>query len=311
MPFDDVIAVDTETTGLTFFDSAFGGSVADATGSMWFELPADKEEMSSVLRGKTLVFHNAKFDIQKLQLAGVLERADRFEFHDTEALAHLIDENQIKKLKVLAREVLGEDTSAEEELIAYCRKKSNGIDKKKDGYSRVPRDILVPYAVKDAEYTYALWTRLWPVVESDPDLRRLYDLERELLWVLLDMEWAGLKVDLGYAQETARTWGSRVLKAEMACRDAAGNEEFNPNSNPQIKEYFESKGIESDSFNKKALAQIDDPMADALLELRSTSKLHSTYLLPLVEEQRDGILHPNFRQHGTRTGRMSSGKAEG
>jgi DNA polymerase I-like protein with 3'-5' exonuclease and polymerase domains len=47
-----------------------------------------------------------------------------------------------------------------------------------------------------------------------------------------------------------------------------------------------------------------------IVELREANKIKATYFDGLDVEAKDGILHPNFRQHGTRTGRMSSGAAE-
>jgi DNA polymerase I-like protein with 3'-5' exonuclease and polymerase domains len=45
-----------------------------------------------------------------------------------------------------------------------------------------------------------------------------------------------------------------------------------------------------------------------LLELRSEEKLRGTYLVPLLKEADEKhIVHPNFNQFGTGTGRFSSG----
>jgi DNA polymerase I-like protein with 3'-5' exonuclease and polymerase domains len=55
---------------------------------------------------------------------------------------------------------------------------------------------------------------------------------------------------------------------------------------------------------------LEDELAGLIVELREANKIKSTYFDALDAEAKDGILHPNFRQHGTRTGRMSSGAAE-
>jgi len=89
-----------------------------------------------------------------------------------------------------------------------------------------------------------------------------------------------------------------------------GSEEFNPNSPKQLSEAFEALGIEVESTDKATLATIDNPLAEQILQLRVVKKMLGTYLQAILAEQRDGILHPSYRQHGTRTGRMSSGEAE-
>lgn len=328
----NLIALDTETTGLTFFDEAFGASVysGDEEGR-WIELPSESSRLSSTLEGEgrsdhgvpTPIFHNAKFDLQKLQLAGVLPRRKRA-IHDTEALAHLLDEHQPKKLKVLAKKYLGVETDEDTELRAYCRKRSNGINVKKDGFKNVPREILVPYAIKDAEYTYRLFEVLYPQVAAHEDLLSLYQMEMDLTWALLDMEWDGLGVDEAYVRDTAKGYARDILKTEWEIEDILGLKvwypsksgektpegHFNPNSNDQIRAFFEGEGHRRESYDKAALVELDHPFGNALLKLRGLKKIHATYLLPMLEESRDGILHPNIRQHGTRTGRMSSGKAE-
>jgi DNA polymerase I-like protein with 3'-5' exonuclease and polymerase domains len=319
-----LLAVDTETTGVSFYDEAFGASLYDGTYSHWLELPSERAEVSARINtAGYLIFHNAKFDLQKLILAGVIPRRKRG-IHDTEALAHLLDEHRPKKLKYLTRELLKEETPEEDELVAYVRKKANGINKKIDGFSKVPRPILIPYAIKDAEYTWRLFHLLYPQVQAYPDLLRLYEMEMDLTWALLEMEADGLGVSEAYVNETIKDYSARILRAEWAIQDILGLEvwypeksgqktpegKFNPNSNPQIKAYYEGVNEVRDSYDAHNLREINDDFAQALLELRALKKMYSTYLIPMREETVNGILHPNIRQHGTVTGRMSSGRAE-
>jgi DNA polymerase I-like protein with 3'-5' exonuclease and polymerase domains len=83
--------------------------------------------------------------------------------------------------------------------------------------------------------------------------------------------------------------------------------EFNPNSNPQLREYFEAAASSADSYDKHFLKGCSDPLALVLLvEYRKVAKLKNTYFVAMrTRAARNGILHPHFRQHGTRTGRMS------
>lgn len=260
-------------------------------------------------QAEELVFHNAKFDLQKMALAGVLDPSElRPEnVYDTECLAHLLDEHRRKGLKFLARELLGEETDEDEVLRAERRKLKLT---KKDGYDKLPREVVVPYALKDAEFTIRLHDILRPQVEADPDLRRLLRLEQRLTFVLGRMENRGMGVSTEYVEKTAREYATKALGCELSIRDLVGNEEFNPNSPKQIMEAFDSLGVSLDGTDKATLATVDHPLGQAILELRTLRKMHGTYLKAILDEQRDGILHPSYRQHGTRTGRMSSGAAE-
>lgn len=318
------VAVDTETNGLDFYATPFCVTVAWRRPSgmytgHYFELNSD-EEIEACLRcilggAAVLVFHNAKFDLQKLLLVGLLNGGDLRpgELDDTEALAHLLDEHRVKRLKTLAQDLLGEET---DEKVAIDRaidvvKKERGLRKKAEvSYDMLPREVIIPYAIKDAEFTIRLYDLLSPQVAAYPDLSELYHRERRLTLTLLRMETRGMGVDVEYTRDKAREYSTRALAKEMLIRDITGDEGFNPNSPKQLVEAFQTLGIELPKTNKETLRELDHPLAKAVLELRTLRKMHSTYLLAMLHEQRGGTIHPSFRQHGTKTGRMSSGGQE-
>lgn len=311
------VAVDTETEGVAFWDRPFCVTVAWRYDGYHYShyLELGQDGVNDVVKhiianSEYLVFHNAKFDLQKLILAGLMAAEGRspHSVHDTEALAHLLDEHRVKRLKVLAREILGETTD-EEEVIRAARRKEKL--RKEDGYHRLPREVIVPYALKDAEFTIRLFEELYPQLTKVDDLSRLYAMEQELTFVLLGMESAGMALDVEYVETTAREYNNQALKQELLIRDMTGDEEFNPNSPKQITEAFERMGLCLEATDKATLKSVEHPLAQAILELRTLRKMHGTYLKPMLSEQRDGIIHPSFRQHGTRTGRMSSGSNAG
>lgn len=331
----EAIAVDTETHGVVWYDRAFCVTVAWRTGSgvqsYYFELDqVDEGErariaelLTQILTTKKLVFHNPKFDLQKLILEGLMAREDitpdRIE--DSEACYHLFDEHGTKSLKHLAKEFLGEDTGETSKLRKVKRKLKIT---KKDGYDRVPREVLIPYAVKDAEFTLRLWELFRPKLEGE--VEDLYYLEMELCLVLLDIEAEGYKVDLEYVTATAKDLAGQILRQELEIQDITRLKVWypekpgqktpegclNPNAWQQTLPIIQGRGIPVKSTGDEVLKPyIDDPFVGALLELRRIKKLHNTYFMGILEETQDGIIHPNFRQHGTKTGRMSSGAADG
>jgi len=309
-----VIGVDTETFGLAWDDFPFLASTHDGVEGRVWELPAEAASLREYLSDKRLVFHNAKFDLQKLILAGVLERAlisaDRIE--DTEGLAHLLDEHQVKKLKHLAKTYLGED-NAEQEEIRKAKKvvaKEQKLKLSEISYDMLPPEVVQPYAIKDAEYTLRLYELFNPQLEQYDDLKQLYADEMELCLVLLDIEAQTMKLDMEYLNAKVREYSSRALRKELEIRDMVGEESFNPNSSKQVLEVFAELGIKLKSTGKIALRGVDHPLSAAILELRHLRKVLSTYLLGLQQEQKNGYIHLNFRQHKPVTGRMSSGGRE-
>ena len=313
----DLLAIDTETTGVDWHDEAFMISYAfiDDDGDMYSNVHdrriLDDEgwecaqgAITGLLKAANrIIMHNAKFDIQKLCRLGIPLSVFANKFEDTQALAHLIDEHQSTSLKYLARTVLGEETDEDEVLKVWRRQ--NKI-KKEEGYEPIPHEILAPYALKDAEFTLRLYEVLWNRMPKD--LQALYGIEKALTLSLLGIEARGMKIDRKYVTTKRKEYGDRIYKLKHRIGVLAG-EEFNPQSPKQIIEVFEQRGVRVTATDKATLASMDDELASLIVELREANKTKATYFDALYEESKNGILHPNFRQHGTKTGRMSSGAA--
>lgn len=328
----DVIAVDTETEGGEWYHEPFAATIAwlneDGVQSHYFEILWDEtcwylwEILNS---GATLVFHNAKFDIQKLILCSMLNRACVPQFEDTEALAHLIDEHSEKGLKPLAKRYLNESTDETKRLRVARRKLKLTKD---DGMHKLPREIVIPYAKKDAEFTIRLWYFLRPKVEEYPELLELYLNELDLTLVLLDIEAEGMAVDKAYLVSKSKEYARLILEAGMSIEELTGKElyegpkcnrklcegcprckGFNPDSHGQVLQQLVLRGIHVSNTQAKTLKPHEgDALVAALLARRSFKKIYDTYLQGLLAIERDGIVHPHFRQHKPSTGRMSSSK---
>jgi len=309
----DLLAIDTETTGVGWHDEAFMISIATHEGShVYDKRVCEHGEWHShvqhvydmLINCDKILMHNAKFDIQKLCRLGIPLSVFVDKFEDTQALAHLIDEHQSTSLKYLARTILGEETDEDEVLKVWRRKNKM---KKEDGYAPIPHEILAPYAKKDAEFTL----RLYEVLRNrlPEDLCPLYEIEKALTISLLGIEARGLQIDKSYVKKQRQEYGDKIYKTKARIAEISGSE-FNPQSPAQIIAAFEERGIRISKTDKATLASVDDELASLIVELREANKIKTTYFDGLDAEARDGILHPNFRQHGTRTGRMSSGAAE-
>ena len=308
-----LLAIDTETTGVGWHDEAFMISMANNKETLvfdkricndthWKHFISVVEE--NLIACNKIIMHNAKFDIQKLCRLGIPLSVFVDKFEDTQALAHLINEQQSTSLKYLARTILGEETDEDEVLKVWRRQ--NKI-KKDEGYEPIPNKILAPYAAKDAEFTLRLYEVLWNRLPKD--LLPLYDIEKALTISLLGIEAKGLKINRNYVKKQRQEYGDKIYKTKTRIAEISGPE-FNPQSPAQILAAFEERGVRIKKTDKATLASVDDELASLIVELREANKIKTTYFDGLDNEAKDGILHPNFRQHGTRTGRMSSGAAE-
>lgn len=310
-----IIAIDTETTGVRWDDDAFMISLALINNDTMLSYVYDKRQSNDwdaslhevnryITAADSIVMHNAKFDIQKLCRLGYSFGLFADKFEDTQAIAHLIDEHQSTGLKYLAQKYLGESTDEDEVLKVYRRK--NKL-KKEDGYEPIPHDILAPYAKKDAEFTLQLYNMLYPRMAKE--LHPLYKMEKDLTLALLRIEAQGMAVDKHYVTIKRKEYGDRIYKLKRRIGALAGSE-FNPQSHQQVLHALNERGFAVSSTSKDALKEVDDELARLIVELREANKIKATYFDAMDVEPVNGILHPNFRQHGTRTGRMSSGSAE-
>jgi len=329
-----LLAIDTETTGLGFHDQPFGATVTwrnEAGLSSWyFELgnaggpPSPESALSSILnRTPAWVGHNIKFDLQKLRLAGRI--TDIPEIHDTMVQFHLLDENGLKGLKHLAVTVLGYDNTVgitiksgknkgkvkmvpkDEHRLSAVRKKL-GLTKD-DGYHLLPRQALVPYALRDTEFTLLLHEKLLWQVEAN-GLLDWYGTEMQLLRVLLDMEADGLAMDMEYLNARVAEYSVKAMTEWQDVVKVTGNPDLNLNSPAQIIEVFAKRGILLEDTQASTLEGLNDELAGLIVQYRETFKMYKTYLKGLQDEAVDGIVHPWLNVVGPKTGRMSSGAAK-
>jgi hypothetical protein len=340
----EAIAIDTETTGVGWHDVPFCATLtwrspAGELKSAYIDLDAEgREERIALLKGAlmwvpTWVFWNAKFDLQKLDYIGALpEITDKITIEDGQPLASLFNENRRMGLKVRAVEDLGHVDTIEVEIKSGPNKGKTKLVakeehhlaavrrglklKKEDGYHLLPREVLIPYALRDAELTLRWWEKHRPLLP--PDLEPVYAEEIELIHVLRTMEASGVGIDVPYLEAAEDEYGALVMTSWQRLVELTGKADFNPGSVPQLQAAFAAAGAKLQSTDKAAMRDLladsktPDPareLAEEIREYRDAEKIYSTYLTSLLAEQRDGVAHPWFNAVGPRTGRMSSSKA--
>ena len=142
------------------------------------------------------------------------------------------------------------------------------------------------------------------------------DVELPLVDVLVEMERAGVKLDVERLAEISERFGARGAELEQRVWDLAG-EEFTIGSPQQLAQIlFEKLGLSRKrrgktgfSTDARVLQAIRDEheIIPAIEEWREVTKLKSTYLDAFPELiGDDGRLHTTFNQTATATGRLSS-----
>lgn len=320
MSATDEIAIDTETdrlsTRLANLKIKMRGLSVSPNGADAAYITAPEDWQKHVPEGKTWIFHNAKFDLPVLNRAGV-NGIRRFE--DTLIAAHLLDENSEHKLKTLARELLGVENP-----ILYDQAEQAGEE--------VDRNIFDTYARNDARYTYLLWQIMKPAL-AEQELTQVYELEKQVVPVLIDAEDIGIKVDvslLGDMEADANKHKTDVLRR---ISEVAGNlvpkqytlfeEDYKDlqdiiTSNDKLgKLLFDKLGLActkktkggARSVAKEMLAELEDEheIVPLIQEFREVHKLITGFLIPLPQFlDENNRIHPSFNSLGTVTGRMSA-----
>jgi len=186
-------------------------------------------------------------------------------------------------------------------------------------FDQVSIERATEYAAEDADITLQLHQALYPQVESDAKLARIYgEIEMPVMPVLHAMERNGVLLDTALLDAQSSELGVKMMELEAAAHQQA-DQPFNLNSPKQIQEILFGKlGIKpvkktpsgTPSTDEDALAQLalDHPLPKLLLEYRGIAKLKSTYTdkLPRMVNAQTGRVHTNYAQAVAITGRLSS-----
>ncbi len=143
------------------------------------------------------------------------------------------------------------------------------------------------------------------------------DIEIPLVPILLEMEIAGIKIDINRFHYLLSEVESEIQEIETKIYALAG-EKFNIRSSKQLANIlFKKLGLRSykktpkgdPSTSSEVLEMLKNkhPIIPLILNYKKLEKLRSTYLSPLPRmADRDGRIHTVFNQMGTATGRISS-----
>src|SRR5579883_526843 len=251
---------------------------------------------------------NAKFDILLLRRAGV--RLAGLDF-DPMLASYVLDPGRRSHgLDVLALEFLDHTMTTYEELC--------GKGKAELPYDQVPVSCARDFAGEDADMTLRLRGVFEPQLDAHELTPLFRNIELPLVDVLAAMEWVGISIDVDWFRSLKERFQRERERVEREIYGAAG-EEFNINSNPQLRTILFEKlqlpsrkrtatGPSTDASVLQELAEAGHVLPELLLEYRELFKLEGTYLdaLPSLLLPEDGRLHTSFNQTVASTGRLSS-----
>jgi DNA polymerase-1 len=321
-----LIAFDTETTSLDAMQAEIVGvSLSIQPGKACYiplahdypGAPAQlaREQVLAALKPiledaqRPKVGQHAKYDMNILAQYGIVVQGLR---HDTMLESYVWNATATRHdMDSLAKRYLDYDTIKYEQVA--------GKGAKQISFSQVDLETACKYAAEDADVTLRLHHALWPQLESEPKLRKVYEeIEIPLVPVLAGMEQRGVLIDVNELRKQSQQLGKRMHELQREAWQSAGRE-FNLDSPKQLQAIlFDELGLPAKlktptgqpSTNEEALEAIAEEHAlpRLILDYRGLAKLRSTYTEKLAEivNPRTGRVHTSYHQGAVATGRISS-----
>lgn len=340
-----LIAIDTETTGLSWWADYMFSIAISADNHDWYVDVREGRNMHwladqiRAYRG-TVVAHNAKFDTHFMREAGAdMLRNPHIKLECTMIRAALIDEHRFSY-----------------DLDSLLKSYVPGVEKKSDiwpklaelfggrptrdaqapNLQRAPKELVGEYAIGDSRGCLELYHKQTAIITHE-NLGKVLDLENRLLPKIICMEKEGVPVNVEATEAAVETMGKAVAKLQGRLNKLA-KADVNVNPSKSLTALFDPKprmittdaGKEIIVFDTKfgdtlqatpagkpcidqfALRKMKAPEAALVLQIRLMRKTRETFLMGhILGHHHNGIVHANINQTksdndlGTGTGRFS------
>ncbi len=311
------LAIDTETTGLTWSDRLFSVQIATEDREYYF----DRRVLGEYFHNLKYIFstervwflQNAKYDMRMLHWEGwhlkgkivdleVLVRLDRNDVLTTQLSATAKREG-MEKLDVVEQYI------TKNRLTSKVKNKYWDKEETIKHFDKVPVDIMSTYGGHDARITFDLCKKL--LNRLDPRSKDVLDTESALIPICHNMEMRGALIDREYTLKMLEYESGLIHEAKREFLLITGK--LYSGSKSLLIDVFTKSGEQisltakgNPSLTDDVLETFKSPAARCVQRIRYYEKRIPTYyssFLGLCDDQ--GYIHPDMRQAGTLTGRFS------
>lgn len=323
--FGEVIAIDTETTGLDYHDDVRLVQFGTATEAFVFDPHCENGErllellLNAMVRNDKArwVMHNAPFDCLHLSKFTKHKVEDIMKnVIDTQIISHLIDPRERvdggigHSLKELCAKYV--DANSPDGQTALKERFKELKLKHAEGFAKIPLwdETFVRYAGLDVILTARLFPQLMGQVKLS--FEHLVDFEHQVQRITTAMTERGMAVDAHYANGLM---SDLHFEGEEAKQVAARFGVENVNSTTQVADALLSQGVQLNEktpsgnwkVDKKILEHLEDnKLAKAVLTAKNTSKASASWVVPILKHAViDGRVHCRMKTLAARTSRMS------
>lgn len=322
----ELIAIDTETTSINYMDAELVGfSFAVSPGQAAYlpvahdypgapaqiSLDAAIAALKPILENPSIakVGQNLKYDMSVLARYGI-EIAGPI--HDTMLQSYVLNSVATRhNMDALANYYLDRKTIHFEDVA--------GKGAKQLTFNQVPLETAGDYAAEDADVTLQLHNCLYPQLQAQPGLIRVYnEIDMPLVRILSQVERCGTLVDGRMLKQHGAELADRLHQLTQEVWALAG-ENFNLDSPKQLQAIlYDKMGLPvlkktpggQPSTAEPVLVDLaqDYELPEKILTYRGLAKLKSTYAdkLPLDINRDTGRIHTSYHQAVAATGRLSS-----
>ena len=254
------------------------------------------------------IMHNATYDAGWLRAEGVNIEG---RIIDTMITGAIVDENRWSySLNNLGKDYV--DMRKDERLLRAAAKEW-GFDPKSEMW-RLPPKYVGGYAEQDAVLTLKLWERLRIELDQQ-DLWNIWNLETNLIPLMVEMRARGVRVDLDGAEKAQVMLRQRTKYLRDMIKDKSGVD-IDPWASASVAKMFDALNLEypktdkgAPSFTKQYLNAHPHSLCRALVKLREFDKADGTFIETIMRHEHKGRIHTEFHQlrsddGGTVTGRF-------
>ena len=281
--------------------------------------------------------HNVKFDLLSLSkyYHGEIPPPP---YHDTILIRHVLDESLPDySLKELVFSWFGIPTAKRKKF--YPNLGDQGIE-------NFGLDEVARYLAKDLRYCWMMFKRWYPRLNTK-GLQAVYDFEMLLYPVLMEIENAGFPVDLSAMDKVRAELEEKLADISEACHHRAGGEfsmsdtgtkrwvlfgegtpafPVNPKNGQPLRGAAPLKSEKLKVLSRTPVEKVPqvtqavlehyqdrNPMASLMLQWSEYEKLRGTFVVGITDLLHTNggdlpTIHTSFKQHGTKTGRLSASK---
>ncbi len=258
--------------------------------------------------------------IQNLFKSNICETkylSDRLKIYDANLVGHFLSSGSNSEIDDLVFKYLGVQVDADldpNEIIPYINKLIEILNAEKLTFDiKMYRQELIGSLENNSRDEHL-------IISRNKLFDRIAVLEVWLSVILANMESQGVCVDTKQLDSVNIAFSEKTEKLLKEIYYHVGHE-FNLNSPKQLSEVLfddlklpMGRGKSGRSTREEVLDKLQDlhPVISHILEYRTVSKLHGTYIKPLIEkansidDSSEFKVHTNFMQRGTSSGRLSS-----